>query len=318
MIEIQSLSKRFGAFTAVDQISLKVETGEVLGFLGPNGAGKSTTIRMTTGFLRPSSGTARIGGADVFENALEARRRFGYLPEGAPAWPDMTPLEFLRFCGRARALGSGTEAAIQRVVGQVHLEGVLHQPIETLSKGYKRRVGLAQAILHDPAALIMDEPTDGLDPNQKHDVRELIRGMAKQKAILLSTHILEEVEALCTRVVVISAGKVVADGTPEQLMARSPRHQAVRLVFQGQAPAGAGEALARLAEVLRVEGADGSGELLALARPGQRPTAAVGELARSKGWALRELISEKGRLDEVFRLLTKNDGERAVARGGAA
>jgi ABC-2 type transport system ATP-binding protein len=318
MIEIQSLSKRFGAFTAVDQISLKVETGEVLGFLGPNGAGKSTTIRMTTGFLRPSSGTARIGGADVFDNALEARRRFGYLPEGAPAWPDMTPLEFLRFCGRARALGSGTEAAIQRVVGQVHLEGVLHQPIETLSKGYKRRVGLAQAILHDPAALIMDEPTDGLDPNQKHDVRELIRGMAKQKAILLSTHILEEVEALCTRVVVISAGKVVADGTPEQLMARSPRHQAVRLVFQGQAPAGASEALARLAEVARVEGADGSGELLALAKAGQRPTAAVGELARSKGWALRELISEKGRLDEVFRLLTKNDGERAVARGGAA
>lgn len=316
MIEIQSLTKRFGAFTAVDQISLRVDAGEVLGFLGPNGAGKSTTIRMTTGFLRPTSGSARICGADVFEQALEARRRFGYLPEGAPAWPDMTPLEFLRFCARARGLARAEEA-IQRVVGQVHLEGVLHQPIETLSKGYKRRVGLAQAILHDPSALLMDEPTDGLDPNQKHEVRELIRGMAKQKAILLSTHILEEVEALCTRVVVISGGRLVADGTPEDLMARSPRHRAARLSFEGAPPAGASEALGRLPEVLRVD-ALASGELLALPRPGQSPTAAVGALARSKGWAIRELVSERGRLDEVFRSLTQKDAERATARGGAA
>jgi ABC-2 type transport system ATP-binding protein len=316
MIEIQSLTKRFGAFTAVDQISLRVDTGEVLGFLGPNGAGKSTTIRMTTGFLSPTSGSARICGADVFEQALEARRRFGYLPEGAPAWPDMTPLEFLRFCARVRSL-SGAEEAIRRVVGQVHLEGVLHQPIETLSKGYKRRVGLAQAILHDPTALLMDEPTDGLDPNQKHEVRELIRGMAKHKAILLSTHILEEVEALCTRVVVISGGRLVADGTPEQLMERSPRHRAARLSFEGAAPAGAVEALERLPEVLRVETLP-SGELLALPRPGQSPTAAVGALARAKGWAVRELVSERGRLDEVFRSLTQKDAERATLRGGAA
>src|SRR4051812_1279506 len=215
MIELQNLCKRFGPLTAVHDITLSVGRGEVLGFLGPNGAGKSTTMKMAAGFLRPTSGTARICGADVVDRPLEAKRRLGYLPEGAPAWPDMTPGAFLKFIARIRGF-SGREAGrrIGRAVELTQLGGVLHQPIETLSKGFKRRVGLAQALLHDPEVLILDEPTDGLDPNQKHEVRTLIRDMAPDKAIIVSTHILEEVEAVCTRAVVIARGRLLADQTP--------------------------------------------------------------------------------------------------------
>ena len=223
MIEIRGLSKRFGGFTAVDGVSFQVDKGEVLGFLGPNGAGKSTTMKMVTGFLDPSAGSASVGGFDVGQDPVAAKRCLGYLPEGAPAYPDMTPLGFLRFIGEIRGLGrSACEERIRTVVSQVHIESVLHQPIETLSKGYKRRVGLAQSLLHDPEVLIMDEPTDGLDPNQKHEVRELIRQMAKDKAIVLSTHILEEVEAVCTRAVIINRGRVVFDDTPAALEAIAP------------------------------------------------------------------------------------------------
>ncbi|HWT07925.1 MAG TPA: ABC transporter ATP-binding protein, partial [Roseomonas sp.] len=218
LIEIERLTKRFGAFTAVDDVSFSVDRGEVVGFLGPNGAGKSTTMKMLAGFVTPTAGTARICGKDVVDEPVAAKRSLGYLPEGAPTYPEMTVTAFLKFVARIRGY-RGIEAA-ERVEDAMHLtqlEGVRLQPIETLSKGFKRRVGLAQALLHDPPVLVLDEPTDGLDPNQKHEIRELIRRMAPQKAILISTHILEEVEAVCTRAIIIARGTVLADGTPAAL-----------------------------------------------------------------------------------------------------
>jgi len=223
MIIIEDLVRRFGNFTAVGGISLRVGKGEVLGFLGPNGAGKSTTMKMITGFLAPSEGRISVCGHDVVEQQLEAQAAIGYLPEGAPAYPDMTPLQFLAFIARVRGLeGDAATRAIDAAVARTGLQSVLEQRIETLSKGFKRRVGLAQAILHDPPVLIMDEPTDGLDPNQKHAVRNLIRSMSADKAIIISTHILEEVEAVCTRAIIIDKGRIVADGTPAELLARAP------------------------------------------------------------------------------------------------
>jgi len=234
MLQIQNLTKDFGTLRAVDGVSFSVDKGEVLGFLGPNGAGKSTTMKMATGFLSPTSGTATIAGHDVQKEPLAAKRLLGYLPEGAPAYPDMTPQTFLEFIADIRGIASGQrQARIDEVVRKVHLEGVLHQRIETLSKGYKRRVGLAQAILHDPPVLIMDEPTDGLDPNQKHEVRSLIQAMAKHKAIVLSTHILEEVEAVCTRAIIIARGKVLFDGTPAQLAMQGPIDEVFRRITTG-------------------------------------------------------------------------------------
>jgi ABC-2 type transport system ATP-binding protein len=230
LITITNLRKRFGpasgggGILAVDGVSFSVEAGEVVGFLGPNGAGKSTTMKMATGFLTPTSGRAEIAGFDAHTQTLAAQTRLGYLPEGAPAYPDMTPLSFLEFCARARGMhGDARDKAVRGAVERTNLQGVLKQPIETLSKGFKRRVGLAQAIMHDPSVLIMDEPTDGLDPNQKHEVRALIKTMASSggKAIVLSTHILEEVESVCTRVILIAKGRVVADCTPAQFAAKS-------------------------------------------------------------------------------------------------
>lgn len=220
LIEIERLTKRFGAFTAVDDVSFTVDRGEVVGFLGPNGAGKSTTMKMLAGFVTPSAGTARICGQDVIEAPVAAKRALGYLPEGAPTYPEMTVTGFLAFIARIRGF-SGAEAQerMARAMAMTQLEGVRLQPIETLSKGFKRRVGLAQALLHDPPVLVLDEPTDGLDPNQKHEVRELIRRMAPEKAIVISTHILEEVDAVCTRAIIIARGKVLADATPKQLEA---------------------------------------------------------------------------------------------------
>jgi ABC-2 type transport system ATP-binding protein len=223
MLEIESLTKRFDTVTAVDGLSLTVRPGEVLGFLGPNGAGKTTTMKMVTGFLSPDGGTARICGHDIVTDTIAAQKRLGYLPEGAPAYGEMTPRAFLRFIAGVRGLSGGTALAARDVaVGHTGLGPVLDRPIETLSKGFRRRVGLAQAILHDPEVLIMDEPTDGLDPNQKHTVRQLIRAIAPTKTIVISTHLLEEVEAICTRAVIIDKGRIVADGTPRDLMATSP------------------------------------------------------------------------------------------------
>lgn len=232
LIKLKKLVKRYGptngGILAVNDVSFSVVPGEVLGFLGPNGAGKSTTMKMITGFLTPTSGTVRVAGYDVATEPIKAKQQIGYLPEGAPGYPDMTPASFLNFCAQARGLeGEEKKKAIERAVKRTHLQGVLHQPIDTLSKGFKRRVGLAQAILHEPRVLILDEPTDGLDPNQKHEVRNLIREMAraegdKGKAIVLSTHILEEVEAVCTRAIIIAGGRLVADATPQELAARHP------------------------------------------------------------------------------------------------
>ncbi len=223
LIEIERLSKRFGTFTAVDDVSFSVARGEVLGFLGPNGAGKSTTMKMLAGFVTPTAGTARICGHDVGADSLAARRMLGFLPEGAPTYPEMTVLGFLQFVARIRGYrGRELDERVARSIGMTTLSSVRLQPVETLSKGFKRRVGLAQALLHDPPVLVLDEPTDGLDPNQKHEVRTLIAQMAPQKAIVISTHILEEVEAVCSRAIIIAAGRVVADATPAELARRHP------------------------------------------------------------------------------------------------
>lgn len=223
MIEIKNLQKSFGDFRAVDGVSFSVKPGEVLGFLGPNGAGKSTTMRMITGFLAPSGGEVLIAGTDVKVAPIAAKKRIGYLPEGAPLYSDMSPRNLLEFIAEAREVPAAERAKrIEEIAAKVHITGVLDQQIETLSKGYKRRVGLAQAIIHDPEILILDEPTDGLDPNQKHEVRQLIEEMSKDKVIILSTHILEEVDAVCTRAIIITHGKVVYDGTPSELKERSP------------------------------------------------------------------------------------------------
>jgi ABC-2 type transport system ATP-binding protein len=233
LIEATGLRKRFGTLQAVDGISLSVKPGEVLGFLGPNGAGKSTTMKMLTGFLEPDDGVARIAGHDVQVEPIAAKSKLGYLPEGAPAYGDMTPAGFLSFIAEVRGYkGEDATRRIARAVERTTLDAVLHQPIETLSKGFKRRVGIAQAILHDPAVLIMDEPTDGLDPNQKHEVRSLIREMARDKAIIVSTHILEEVDAVCTRAVVIARGRIVADATASGLMQLAPGAKTLDDVFR--------------------------------------------------------------------------------------
>ena len=315
MIETKQLTKRFGPILAVDSVSLGVARGEVLGFLGPNGAGKSTTMKMVTGFLPPTSGTAVVGGHDVVKEPLEVKEKIGYLPEGAPAYPDMTPESFLNFIAEVRGLrGSARRSRIDEVVSQVHLEGVMHQTIDTLSKGYKRRVGLAQAILHDPEVLIMDEPTDGLDPNQKHEVRTLIRQMSPRKAIILSTHILEEVEAVCTRTVIISRGKLVFDGTPAQLAARSRHHNAVTVAVRA---AGGGpilgelRGLAGVASVEELPSSNGVVRCVVYPRDGRAVLTEVSQHARGRGWQVDELKVEGGRLDDVFRHLTTGPGGRA-------
>jgi len=228
MIEVQGLAKTFGALRAVDGVSFTVKQGDILGFLGPNGAGKSTTMKMITGFLRPSAGAARVGGHDVVKDPVAVKRLVGYLPENAPAYPEMTVEEFLGFIAEIRGFRDTVEkrARVEHAISLCHLEPVRRQTIDTLSKGYKQRVGFAQALLHDPPVLVLDEPTDGLDPNQKHEVRELIRRMAAEKTVILSTHILEEVEAICTRIIIITRGRVVVDDTPAGLR---ERHGGARL-----------------------------------------------------------------------------------------
>jgi ABC-2 type transport system ATP-binding protein len=224
MIEVKDLVKTYGSKRAVDGVTFTVRRGDILGFLGPNGAGKSTTMKMITGFLRPDAGTACVDGIDVAVNPVAVKRKLGYLPENAPAYPEMTVEEFLAFIAEVRGFrAQDRRAPVERAVGLTHLEPVRNQTLETLSKGYKQRVGFAQALLHDPPTLVLDEPTDGLDPNQKSEVRTLIKNMAAEKAVILSTHILEEVEAICNRVIIISRGRVVVDETPAQLQARQPR-----------------------------------------------------------------------------------------------
>ena len=236
MIKVQNLAKVFGAKRAVDDVSFSISRGEVLGFLGPNGAGKSTTMRMITGFLPPSAGSVTVGGFDIVERPIEAKRLIGYLPENAPAYTDMTVYGFLRFTAEIRGLrGEARTQAVNRVVEMCFLGSVLHQSVETLSKGYRHRTCFAQSIIHDPDVLVLDEPTDGLDPNQKHEVRQLIRRMGEKKAIIFSTHILEEVDAVCSRAIIIDRGKIVANGTPQELRQKSEWAGAVTLRVKGVA-----------------------------------------------------------------------------------
>jgi len=314
MIEIQQLTKVFDTRPAVDQVTFTVRPGEVLGFLGPNGAGKSTTMKMLTGFLPPTSGGARICGHEVTEDPIAAQRCIGYLPEGAPLYPDMTPASLLQFVSQARSMERAhARQRTDEVVALVGIESVMKQRIDTLSKGFKRRVGLAAAILHDPQVLILDEPTDGLDPNQKEEVRKLIRSMAQDKVIVLSTHILEEVEAVCTRAIIISEGRVLFDGTPAELRARSTTHGAIALHLAGTQADAASKALNGLAEVERVEvlAGDPDEDLLRLRAygAGEAPLLQpITDLARNKNWDVRHLSVERGSLDEVFRTITTQTG----------
>jgi ABC-2 type transport system ATP-binding protein len=311
MITIDRLSKRFGPIKAVDDVSFTVARGEVLGFLGPNGAGKSTTMKMLTGFLPADSGRALVCGYDVATHPIEAKRRIGYMPEGAPSYADMTPRAFLSFIADMRGYrGAEKRARIDRAADQTHIRDVLEQPIETLSRGYKRRVGLAQALLHDPEVLVLDEPTDGLDPNQKHEVRELINEMAPSKAIVISTHILEEVEAICTRAVIIARGRVVADGTPVSLQALSPRHNGVVIHVPPDSIEALSGLLRGLDSVANV--ANEEGGLFVYSRDNRDIFDEVRVAVRQRTIDVKEIHLERGRLDDVFRILTTGNAGQPV------
>ncbi len=303
MIEVEHLSKRFGDVTAVNDLSFTVRPGEVLGFLGPNGAGKTTTMRMITGFLHPDRGTVRVFGHDIRTEPLAAKAMLGYLPEGAPAYGEMTPRAFLGFIARVRGLkGAERRRRIDAVVERLALGPVLDRPIDTLSKGFKRRVGLAQAILHRPPALILDEPTDGLDPNQKHEVRTLIRELAETSLVIVSTHILEEVGAVCSRALIIARGRLLADGTPAELERRSRYHGAVCLQVRGGLPAD----LALLPGLAAVEHDPRFPErrwLIPEAGVDLYPK--VRDFVAERRLDVVELTVERGRLDEVFRAITR-------------
>jgi gliding motility-associated transport system ATP-binding protein len=302
MIRIDNLVKTFGAKRAVDGVSFAVERGEVLGFLGPNGAGKSTTMRMITGYLPATSGRVTVGGHDVAEAPLAVKRLIGYLPEAAPSYPDMTVEGFLDFAAEMRGLsGDAKRRAIGRVVDLCFLASVLPQSIDTLSKGYRHRTCLAQALIHDPEVLILDEPTDGLDPNQKHEVRNLIRELGRTKALVFSTHILEEVDAACTRAIIIDQGRIVANGTPAELRAMSVHAGAVTLHA-------AGASAEKLAALGRVEPVNGAFRVYPQDKSQAAQLAvAVVALAHREGWTLDALHTEEGQLDEVFRGLTRSD-----------
>jgi ABC-2 type transport system ATP-binding protein len=309
MIKIDGLTKRYGHHTVVDNLSFECSPGEVLGFLGPNGAGKSTTMKMVTGFVAPSSGSVSVCGHDIATDALAARRKLGYLPEGAPCYPEMTPKSFLEFIADIRELtGAKRRQRLDEVIARLHLESVLNQSIDTLSKGFKRRVGMAQAILHDPQVLILDEPTDGLDPNQKHEVRQLIRSMASDKLIVISTHILEEVEAVCSRAIIIADGRILADDTPHNLAAKSRYHNAVRITAPDAGNINAIQAaVSQLSSVSETEADREHFSITAIAKGGGKDAEVlhqVSQLIADKNWDISGLQLETGRLDEVFRQIT--------------
>jgi len=314
MISAKNLDKSFGGIRAVDHVSLSVDKGEVLGFLGPNGAGKTTTMRLLTGYLEPDAGEIRIGGADMIEHPMLAKAKIGYLPENAPVYRDMNVKSFLHFVAGVRGLG-GKKAgeAIDRAVSVCHLEKVFYQSIDTLSKGYVRRTSFAQSILHDPPVLVLDEPTDGLDPNQKFDVREMIKEMGRDKAIIISTHILEEVDACCTRVLIISEGRIVANGTPSELRSRSAGANSL-VVSVGKAASQdfrtsieAFEVVAKVAE-MRSPIPDAASFRIFPSK-GQSPArlcTEVASFAKNKNLELLEIRTDDGRLEDVFRQITSN------------
>ncbi len=320
MIEVKRISKKFGNRTAVDNVSFSVAQGEVLGFLGPNGAGKSTTMRMVTGFLVPDRGSIRVGDADISEHPVVAKSSIGYLPENAPTYPEMTVSGFLQFAAEVRGKnGVERDKAVDRVIEMCFLQPVRHQPIDTLSKGYRHRTCFAQSIIHDPPVLVMDEPTDGLDPNQKHEVRTLIRSMGENKSILFSTHILEEVEAVCSRVLVIDRGSIVADGTPADLKNKSPLANHVQATIRLPVTGEPVEEIRKLEMVAAVDTLARHNMLMQLrVKPDRLDVRRAGEVAEqivtlcaAKSWNLREVQIEEGRLHDVFRNLTTSDAEGA-------
>ena len=318
MIKVQNLAKMFGTKRAVDGVSFSVDRGEVLGFLGPNGAGKSTTMRMITGFLPPTSGAVSVGVFDIVQHPIEARRLIGYLPENAPAYTDMTVYGFLNFTAEIRGLrGDARKQAVGRVVEMCFLKAVLHQSVETLSKGFRHRTCFAQSIIHDPDVLVLDEPTDGLDPNQKYEVRQLIRRMGEKKAIIFSTHILEEVDAACSRAIIIDRGKIVANGTPAELRQKSDSAGAVTLRVKGVASVTVTTRLYQVPLVKRVtllDDKDGHVTVRAFPKAGANGTLAqaIGEAAHD--WQIEQLQAEEGRLDDVFRSITMPDTAKEVAQ----
>ena len=321
MITTKNLSKRYGEILAVDDVSFSVNPGEVLGFLGANGAGKSTTMRMIAGFIAPSAGTVSVCGHDIERSPVQAKSCMGYLPEGAPSYGEMTVGEFLDFVADIRGLGGARRRERRASWSSVSaLAPVIEQVVETLSKGFRRRVGLAQALIHDPQVLILDEPTDGLDPNQKHEVRRLINELSKDKLVIVSTHILEEVHEVCTRAIIIADGRIVADETPAALEARSRYHHAVSLRFdKPEELAAARRGIAGLPEVTEVETDERELKLTAVPRPGKNVLPAVSALITRYDWDVPELHLESGRLDEVFRTLTGAGPRRGrVARAGRA
>ncbi len=317
MVELEHLAKSFGDFCAVDDISLNVSKGEVLGFLGPNGAGKTTTMRMISGFLAPTSGTARVCGHDVVTDATAVKSVIGYMPEGSPSYDEMSVGAFLKFIAEIRGFsGADRDERVLRAAQRLDLTGVMERPIEVLSKGFRRRVGLAQSILHDPPVLLLDEPTDGLDPNQKHQVRQLIGEMAAEKAIIVSTHILEEVEAVCTRAVIIGNGRVLADGTAADLLAKLPDASAICLVL----PETAAEAATTYFRNHRAVGAifetpagHGRTRLRLTPKPEGLVLEDIAQLARAQNMPLIEIYQDGGNLDDVFRLITTGAAARAAA-----
>lgn len=309
MIEVSHLTKYYGDVAALEDLTFKLVPGEILGFLGPNGAGKSTAMKMLTGFLRPSSGEVRIWGSNMWQDSLAAQRHIGYLPEGAPAYEEMTPLGFLQFIADARGL-TGVERAnrLEQTITVMSLQEVLGQRIETLSKGFKRRVGLAQAILHDPDVLILDEPTDGLDPNQKHQVRKMIKGLSADKIVIVSTHNLEEVTAVCNRAMVLAKGRVVSDGTPESLMAMSPYHGAVTLKSSSASLAEIAEVVGSITGVKEAVPISGGITIFPEDIDNTLFTKVL-EVSLAKGWKVDSLYVESGRLDDVFRSLTEGESQ---------
>jgi ABC-2 type transport system ATP-binding protein len=317
-ISVRALCKRFDAFTAVDNISFDVSKGEVVGFLGPNGAGKSTTMKMITGFMSPTAGKILVDGLDVAENPIEIKKRIGYLPEGAPAYGDMTTAAFLGFIAEIRGYkGQEKKQRINTAIDKANLGSVFHKPIETLSKGFKRRVGLAQSILHDPPILIMDEPTDGLDPNQKHEVRKLINEMSKDKAILISTHILEEVDAICDRAAIIAQGRIVFDDKPEKLQAMSVTHNAVRIRFTSKLPNAAKEYFTAAENISAIICDEATNSILVMPENGSSILSQVTHTVINKGWDIDEVFVIPGQLDEVFRSITTQSGvDSSVGKNG--
>ena len=303
MIEVEQLTKRFGALVAVDGLDFRVCPGEVVALLGPNGAGKSTTMKMIAGFLAPDGGRVRVAGHDVAGDGLAARRALGYLPEGAPGYGEMEVLDFLGFVADVRGLsGARRRERTEYVIERLQLGRVLRQPLDTLSKGFRRRVGFAAAILHDPPVLLLDEPTDGLDPNQKHEVRGLIQSLARERTIMLSTHLLEEVEAIATRALVIAGGRLRADHTPAELLARSRYHGAVS--FRAPDSVAAVAALDGLVAPADTEVEPREGRVFLLSRARPLDPGPVAARLSGRGVAFSDLRVERGRLDDVFRALT--------------